>query len=234
MIEAITFDFWNTLFKIPEDTRASSRRISKFCAAMFKRGYEVDEQDVRAAFRDCTKHANFCQMNYGRDITPRGHIDFILERLNLNVDSNTWDQAYHDYTTAILEFPPLVNDSVKETLPTLAKKYKLAVICNTGITPGSILRQFIKNNGLEEYFQMLVFSDEVGWAKPNPQIFHHTLKGIRVLNSQAAHIGDDAITDIIGAKKAGMQAVWLAPRAESAVPECDYHVRSVRELITLF
>ncbi|MEN6462631.1 MAG: HAD family hydrolase [Syntrophomonas sp.] len=234
MIEAITFDFWNTLFKIPDDTVISKQRISNFYKVLLIGGYEVKVEDVATAFRECWEHANFCQRAYGREITPRGHVDFILKRLNLNLAGNIWDRVYHTYTTTLLEIPPVLNDDVKETLPVLAERYKLAVICNTGVTPGLILREFIKNNQLQNYFKMMVFSDEVGWAKPNVNIFRYTLEGIKVENSKAAHIGDDPITDIIGAKKAGMKAVWLAPNANWAVPECDYHVRSVKKLIDLF
>lgn len=233
-IEAITFDFWNTLFKISDNNLVTKRRIKKFYEVLRIDGYKTRVEDVATAFKECWQHANFCQCAYGQEITPRGHVDFILQRLNLNLSASTWELAYHVYTTTLLEIPPLLNDNVKETLPVLAKRYKLAVICNTGASPGSVLREFIKNNQMEDRFQMMVFSDEVGWAKPNVNIFRYTLEGIKVDSSRAAHIGDDAITDIIGARKAGMKAVWLAPRANWAVPECDYHVRSVKELINLF
>jgi putative hydrolase of the HAD superfamily len=234
LIKAITFDFWNTLFKIPDNALVSKERINKFCEALLFGGYEVRVEDAEIAFRECWEHANFCQCAYGQEITTIGHVNFILQRLNLNVNKQIWEQVYNAYITALLKYPPLLNDNVQETLPVLAERYKLAIICNTGATPGSILREFIRDNELQDYFKMMVFSDEVGWAKPNVNIFRHTLEGIKVENSRAAHIGDDSITDVIGAKKAGMQALWLAPHADWAVPECDYHVRSVNELIHLF
>lgn len=234
IITAITFDFWNTLFKLPTDTMGSRQRINRFYKALRDGGFTGQISDVVDAVKDCWEYANLCQRTCGREIAPAGHVKFILEKLNFAASGTKWDEVYFIYTTAIREFPPQINDDVKETLPLLAEKYKLAVICNTGATPGAVLREFLASNNIKQYFQLLVFSDEVGWAKPNAEIFRHTLEGIQVESCKAAHIGDDAVTDIAGAKKAGMKAVWLAPRAAQAIPECDYHVRSVKELIGLF
>lgn len=159
-----------------------------------------------------------------------------MEKLGIGpANSDIEEAAYRSYTRTLLDLPPVINEGVLETLPVLADKYKLAVICNTGATPGAILRELIKKDGLYDYFGVLVFSDEVGFAKPSTRIFNYALEHLGIANpADAAHIGDDAITDVIGAKKTGMKAVWLAPGELWAVPEADYHVQNVNELINLF
>ncbi len=74
----------------------------------------------------------------------------------------------------------------------------------------------------------------MAWSKPNAAIFKYTLENIKITSQQAAHIGDDENTDVAGAKAAGMTAVWLAPDKTYMVPEADYHVQSVRELLNIF
>lgn len=234
LIKAITFDFWNTLYKIPADKCLSSIRIRDFGKVLQGQGFEFAPEEIRAAFQQSWQKAWFQQRAYGEDITPRGHVKDILAKLAVSLGPEIEEKAYEAYTGALLQLPPLVNDGVCETLPILAGQYKLAVICNTGATPGAILRELIKKNGLHEYFDFLVFSDEVGIAKPSRLIFDYTLKYLGIVNCEAAHIGDDAITDVIGAKKAEMTAVWLAPAEDWAVPEADYHVRNVNELIRIF
>ena len=91
----------------------------------------------------------------------------------------------------------------------------------------------MKKEKLDEYFQVLVFSDEVAWAKPNIRIFRHTLGQLGLEPQEAVHVGDDPITDVIGARKTGMKAVWLAPEARWAVPECDWHIKELRELMDI-
>lgn len=233
MLKAITFDFWDTLYKAPDSMSMSSRRMAVFAKTLQAIGHAAKEETIRQAFYDCWQYANKYQIECGLDITPRGHVEFILAQLDLNLAQENWQRVYDAYTSILIDFPPQVNDGVQETLPRLAEKYKLAVICNTGVTPGIMLREIMKTDDIFRYFAFAVFSDEVLWAKPNVKIFNYTLEKLQVNNSEAAHIGDNSSTDVIGAKRAGMTAIWLAPRAVEKIPECDFHVRGVKELVAL-
>lgn len=233
MLKAITFDFWDTLYKAPDGMSMSSRRIAAFSKTLQAIGHDMEEGTIRQAFYDCWQYANHYQIECGLDITPRGHVEFILAQLHLNLAPENWKRVYDVYTSILISFPPQVNDGVQETLPQLAEKYKLAVICNTGVTPGTMLREIMKMDDIFQYFAFAVFSDEVLWAKPNVKIFNYTLEKLQVHNSEAAHIGDNSSTDVIGAKRAGMTAIWLAPLAVEKIPECDFHVRGVKELVAL-
>ncbi|MDD3365567.1 MAG: HAD family hydrolase [Syntrophomonas sp.] len=234
MLKAITFDFWDTLYKVPEGLIISGQRVAAFNQIVRTMGYEVENDAVQEAFQDCWQYAHEFQLDYGMDITPTGHVDFILGQLQIKLGPEDWERVYKVYTSVLIDFPPQLKEGVKETLPLLARKYKLAVICNTGVTPGLILREIMKADDIHNFFNVLVFSDEVRWAKPNVKIFNYALQNLQVKNIEAAHIGDDSRIDVIGAKKAGMTAIWIAPEAVQETPDCDFQVRSVKELITLF
>lgn len=233
MIEAITFDFWNTLYKAPQGNLFLERRIEVFYDVLKEYGKEVKIDKIRLAVQKCWAKAHAYQREEGLEMTPRGHVDYILKELNILASKEQWDNLYHIYTSFILEDPPEVNDGVKETLEALQGKYKMAVICNTGVTPGVIIREVMKEDGIYDYFDYLTFSDEVGCAKPNPKIFALTLEKIGKNSSVAAHIGDDAITDVFGSKRAGMTSIWLAPLNEESVADADYHLRSFKELLNI-
>jgi len=234
LIRAITFDFWNTLYKGPADRRVFDKRIKAVTQLLQQAGYDLSSEVVGVAFKAAWQKADRMQLEQYFDPTPRGQIEFALQDLQLQVDEHIKDELYQAYTSKLLEIPPDMNDGVAETLPLLAEKHRLAVICNTGVTPGVILRQLMKKDKIFDYFQFLVFSDEVAWAKPNAAIFKYTLENIQMTSQQAAHIGDNEHTDVAGAKAAGMTTVWLAPDKTYTVPEADYHVQSVRELLNLF
>ena len=51
------------------------------------------------------------------------------------------------------------------------------------------------------------FSDEVGWYKPAPQMFQHSLDYLGTTASATAHIGDIRRTDVAGANAAGFLAI---------------------------
>lgn len=234
MLKAITFDFWDTLYKAPEGLTISSKRVAAFRKVLSEMGCEVSDDIILKAFQDCWQHAHKYQLEYGMDITPKGHLDFILDQLQLKVKSEEWERVYKAYTSVLIDFPPQINDGVRETLPLLARKFKLAVICNTGVTPGLILREIMKADDISRFFEFLVFSDEVRWAKPNIKIFNYALEKLQVKNIEAAHIGDDRSTDIAGAKQAGMTAIWLDPKVSDRSPDCDFQVGSINELAILF
>jgi HAD superfamily hydrolase (TIGR01549 family) len=234
LLRAITFDFWNTLYKAPAGQEMSNWRISAFQKILLQLGRPADPVLVRIAIEDCWRYAHKYQREYGMDITPRGHLDYILQQLRLDLKREEWQQVYQVFTSILLAHPPQLNEGVAETLPQLAEKYKLAVICNTGITPGLLLREIMKADDIFRFFDFLTFSDEVKWAKPNVKIFNYTLENLQVQNGEAAHIGDDSSSDVTGAKMAGMTAVWLAPLPMERCTDCDYQVSSVSELVKIF
>lgn len=233
MLKAITFDFWDTLYKAPDSMGMSNRRAHEVADTLLELGYGVALEDIRQAFYDCWQYASNYQIERGLDITPRGHVDFILKQLRIDLNLEDWNKVYDTYTTVLAACPPQLNDGVRETLPRLAEKYKLAVICNTGVTPGKLLRGFMQTDDILRYFAFELFSDEVLWAKPNVQIFNCALEKLEVKSHEAAHVGDTSSTDVAGAKKAGMMAIWLAPKETQKSGECDAFIRGISELIPL-
>lgn len=234
MIAALTFDFWNTLYKPPADQTASVRRALDVQRVLAMYDYHFSIEEIRGAFKEAWGAASRRQRTEGIDITPEGHLKIIREKLNLRLTAAVLPALYNAYTQTLLSVSPQLNDEVLETLPVLAQNYSLAVICNTGVTPGKILRQIMQKDQIDKYFGFLVFSDEVGFSKPSEKIFRLTLDEIGARSNNSAHIGDDALTDIQGAKRAGMSTVWLAPDEEVRVAEADYHISRVGELLTIF
>jgi putative hydrolase of the HAD superfamily len=76
-------------------------------------------------------------------------------------------------------------------------------------TPGVILREILRTYGLLDYFTHLTFSDEVGIRKPDPAIFHRTLRAAGVPPAEAVHVGDDPVLDVEGARAAGMRVIQV-------------------------
>ncbi|MGR6835137.1 HAD family hydrolase [Syntrophomonas erecta] len=233
MLKAITFDFWNTLYKGPADAVLDNSRAKNVQKVLAPLGYQFTIEEISRAFKQGWKTAYQRQRWYGEDIGPRGQVACIVDELGLKLDKDNYEELYQVYTRTLLQVPPQLNDDVRQTLPVLAQKYQLAVICNTGASPGTILRQILNKDGIGIYFNYLVFSDEVKFAKPNPRIFSYTLDYLKVKNTWAAHIGDDVVTDVIGARKAGMTAIWLCPSPSWPVLEADYHIERVGQLLNI-
>jgi len=63
--------------------------------------------------------------------------------------------------------------------------------------------------GLAPLLQVVMTSQDVGFNKPQPEIFHEALRQAGVQASEAIYIGDQYQIDVVGANKAGMKGVLL-------------------------
>ncbi len=50
---------------------------------------------------------------------------------------------------------------------------------------------------------------DVGVAKPAPAIFEHAVARLDLAPHEVLHVGDDLETDVAGALRAGLAAVWI-------------------------
>ena len=94
-----------------------------------------------------------------------------------------------------------------ETLAALsAANIRLGLVCDTGFTPGRVVRQLLEDAGLCDHLEVLCFSDEVGVPKPGNEIFAKALAELGARPPEAIHVGDLKRTDIAGAHDMGMHA----------------------------
>jgi FMN phosphatase YigB (HAD superfamily) len=105
-------------------------------------------------------------------------------------------------------------------------------VCDTGFSPGRIVRRILSEKGMAGHLDVLAFSDEVGVPKPDPRMFRHALDGIGASPASSVHVGDLRRTDIAGARDYGMGTVRFAGvyDDDSDGPEADVVISSMGEL----
>ena len=76
------------------------------------------------------------------------------------------------------------------------------------LTNGTVEWQLpkIQNCNISKFFDAVVISKEYDMLKPDPKIFHLTCHKLGLENRQCVMVGDNLLTDIDGAQKAGMKA----------------------------
>ena len=82
-------------------------------------------------------------------------------------------------------------------------------VVSNAIFPGHYFTAKVNELGLAGYVDTFVSSADVGLAKPNPAPYLRALEDIGVEPHDALFVGDSPVTDIPGAKNAGMRAVLL-------------------------
>jgi FMN hydrolase / 5-amino-6-(5-phospho-D-ribitylamino)uracil phosphatase len=92
-------------------------------------------------------------------------------------------------------------DDVRPALSRLRARYRLFAISNGNAD--------LHRCGIGDLFAGHVTAIAAGAAKPDARIYAALLEMAGVEAAQVLHIGDDPLADVIGATRAGMQAVWL-------------------------
>ncbi|MCI4337912.1 MAG: HAD family hydrolase [Thermoplasmata archaeon] len=76
--------------------------------------------------------------------------------------------------------------------------------------------------GLAPLVDLLLTSEEAGYAKPSAEIFRLALRRLRAAPPEARMVGDSFESDVVGARSAGIPALWFNPRA--LAPPAGGHV----------
>lgn len=119
-----------------------------------------------------------------------------------------------------------------DTLDSLRGRYRLAVVSN-GVADVQYAKLDI--TGLRSYFDVVAVSADVGIGKPDPLIFGYALDRLEVVAGEAIMVGNSLARDIVGARNAGIRAVWVD--RERKPPELDVipdaRITCLSELLSL-
>lgn len=227
-IKAVTYDLWNTLvynrnygeFRLP----ALKKTLSDF-------GYSFDYPVVEDAYLDGFRFS-------GRVIRAENHrhvetaeiVGEVLRLLEVK-DEGVLNELVPMYEDSFLCAPPELKEGVFEALD-YTKRYRVGLVSVTGVSPGRLVRRVLKEYGIIDYFEALSFSDEVKWVKPNVKLYHAATESLKTAPEDSVHVGDSMKGDIVGAKRAGMRAIWVKTKEQPHVDgyEPDGVITSLLEL----
>ncbi len=100
-----------------------------------------------------------------------------------------------------------LSEDVYDVFRKLQDKYKLALISNFDHTPH--VKRVIKQLQLQNYLNPIIISDEIGFKKPDPEIFRLTLERAGLTADEVIFIGDSYNDDIKGARAAEIFPVMI-------------------------
>ncbi len=117
-------------------------------------------------------------------------------------------------------------DGVGETLARLkAEGVKLAVLSDTE-SSGEEVRAGLRQLGLDQYFDAVITSRDIGYAKPAREAYQAAADALAVAADRCGFVGHDA-DELIGAEKAGLCAI--AFNCDPALP-ADAYIQQFSDL----
>ena len=214
-IKAITFDLWDTVFI--DDSDEPKRRASGRATKAIERRRLVHEfvnkhspvsQEIVNAVYD-TADAAFRSVWQEQHVTwtVAERLSIILKGLGQTLPVPEMDKLIRHHEEMELEFRPDFIEGVHDAIKALHKDYKLGVISDAIFSPGRVLRTLLEGEGLLQYFDICVFSDEIGHSKPEPVVFQAAFKGFDIEPGELVHIGDREHNDIAGPQSLGAKAI---------------------------
>ncbi len=237
MIKAVTFDLWDTL--VDDDSDEAVRAARGLRSKKEERRYQIWEalnaiEPVdydRVALAYDTAEAGFnvvwkeCQINW----TVDQRIRVVLNGLKREVGRDVFERLVENHSNMEVDISPEPIDGMREALKELSTRYKLSVVSDSIVTPGTGLRKILQKHGVKQYFSGFAFSDEVGHSKPHRAMFDSAAEQLGVDVCEIVHIGDRDHNDVKGPHAIGAKAVlFTATRPDdrnitTADAICDTH-----------
>ena len=223
-IEAVTFDFWNTLvYELRGQLR--SHRLEAWAGLLEEAGFALERVQLEAVY-DSAWEAYVTSWKANQQFQAAEAAEHIIEKLGFNVPPDVRDALVEAFgragESAELRLAPGVEPCLRALKEAGAR---LGIICDVGFTPSATLRRHLIGHGILPLFDHWSFSDEVGVYKPAPEIFHHALEGLgSPVPGRVAHVGDIRRTDVAGALAMGMVAVrYTGISDDDSQPEPEAH-----------
>jgi FMN phosphatase YigB (HAD superfamily) len=118
---------------------------------------------------------------------------------------------------------------VKRLLTKASANGKVGLISNFTYAPAIYVS--LRQLGINQYFNVVVISDGIGWRKPHRKIFDQALQMLQVAPEEAVYVGDSPIEDIQGAKAAGLKAVFVCSQFYSVadLTQCNVKPNAIVE-----
>ncbi len=229
MLRAVTFDFWGTLAdarhsNVPWRIHVLAGRLAGVSQEEVGRAYEAAWQRFRQAM----------QAGYG--LPPAAMLSMTLDLLGTALPPAQYAATLRQWEEAMLEDPPPLLPGAMEVLQSVRRRgLAVGLICDTVLSPGRVIREFLWRLGARPLFDWLTFSNEIGATKHTPQPFRHTLRALGVAPEQALHVGDTPEADIAGARAVGMHAALLLENSQrrEGMAQAEFVLERLQDLPAL-
>ena len=149
-----------------------------------------------------------------------------LAELNIKTEKIS---HFGDIFWDIFNHSSVLEPDVYEVLTVLARNYRLAVITN-GFVSAQLPR--MQAAGIEHFFEAVVVSEAIGFAKPSPEIFHHALSRLNLIPEQVIYVGDSLKHDYAGATQVKMDFCYYN-RKNQVLPQVSQPKFMINELLKL-
>ena len=218
MIEAVTFDLWDTIIRDDSDEprrvaqglrpKREARRHLVWEALNEDASAPIDHEAVAQAYDVADAAFNKVWHDQHVTWTIQERLSVLLEGLGRSLAPERFEALARAHERMELEVAPDAVEGIADAVASLAQRYKLCIVSDTIVSPGHCLRELLALHGVKDHFSGFAFSDEVGHSKPHRSMFEAASRALDgVPFERMVHIGDRDHNDVKGPQALGMKAV---------------------------
>ncbi|MBN4081441.1 HAD family hydrolase [Caldithrix abyssi] len=128
---------------------------------------------------------------------------------------DTLMRDFSEYDGPMFTWPRV--EAVKYTVDTLAElrtKWLLVLATNALDSDELNIRTALRRVGLIQLLDKIYCFRMIGHKKPSTEFFEYILCDLQMDKSHAIMVGDDFETDVLGANRSGIRAIWFNQRSD--------------------
>jgi putative hydrolase of the HAD superfamily len=195
-VRAITLDLDDTLWPIEPVMLRAEQRLDAWLRAHCP---PVADKYPIAAMRSLRDEVAAANPDLAHDFTSQRLLCLRSALAPHGYDETHVEQAFAEFYGARNEV-----ECYSDALPALerlAARFPLVSLSNGNAD--------LERIGIARFFRFSISSRNFGKAKPAAEIFHAACAGLGLSPEHVLHVGDDPLTDVVGASQAGLRSAWL-------------------------
>jgi len=221
-VKAISFDCGGTLYCEVEQDHVVFHKI------LNSLGYEFEVARVKKALDDARVWWNSEKARTGEVWTESSWVKMLQKMASNLAIQNTASIAKQLREHWLLEVDIRAYDDAVPTLNELKSAgFKLIVISN--VSSSQNLKTYLRKAGIPNCFDAIIASGDVGYEKPNPEIFRKALRILNIPASYVLHVGDKYEEDYLGASNTCLKSLLIDRKEAHKDKQCP-KIKTLTEL----
>lgn len=237
MLKGILFDLGSTLIEFDNTEWGSLERNSLRQAYDFvARSNRMPEWNEFADSFLNTFHQAWIEADQTlKEIRLAEWVSRYLEKNHVISQDGIGSAFIEKYYQPIRKQISLIEGAVEVLREFKSEGYKIGLISNSSF-PSEYHLEELRQYGLKEYFDYLIFSHDYGFRKPHSGLFKTALQALKLKPEESVFVGDRLREDVGGAKKVGMKGILKFKEGRdyslAVVPDAViHHLKELPEVI---